>query len=291
MDQPYCDKCVDRDAFTALNRVSNEELLKRFDFKPRFSKYSIGSRDKDIFLGVELEAGFLPNEVERAKILCTLNDVATGRAYTKHDGSVPPWGFEVVTHPMSLKYHKERFPWAEVLDKMSKAGMRVEPSQEELNNDDELHEHPCGLHIHINKDSLTSNQWIKLDWLIQSNKNFWYALARRGHTRYAKFKSLRYVRSGECKLADICGTSVTRYFSVNFCNTKTVELRFFNSTLDKSVLFATLELAHALVTWAREVSMTEILKYGAIYTFISWVHSNKGAYPMASEYMAQRLNL
>lgn len=288
-DQVLCANCVDTEGVRALDRVRDEGLLKAFDFKPRFKKHATSRVNDGIYLGVELEAGFLPTETERAKILCAVTDILGDACYTKHDGSVPRWGFEVVSHPMTLKYHKERNPWQQVLSTMVASGMRTEPTQEELNEDEELHEHPCGLHIHINKDALTYNQWVKLDWLIQSNKYFWYALARRGHTRYAKFKSLRQVHFGMCKLSDVCGRSETRYFSVNFCNKSTVELRFFNSTLDYTTLIASLELAHALVTWARSVTINDILTHGAQSTFISTVRANKASYPTASLYIADVL--
>lgn len=49
--------------------------------------------------------------------------------YIKHDGSLDD-GLEIVTHPMSLDFHFNQMPWAEVLDKAKAMGYRSHLSEQ-----------------------------------------------------------------------------------------------------------------------------------------------------------------
>ena len=47
--------------------------------------------------------------------------VDTEHIYCKHDGYLDS-GFEIVTHPMTLDYHKDNLPWADMVDKLKRMG-------------------------------------------------------------------------------------------------------------------------------------------------------------------------
>lgn len=65
------------------------------------------------FMGVELEIDKGDNVRECASALKTLSE-REDYFYLKSDGSLDN-GIEIVTHPCSLEYHENSFPWKEVV--------------------------------------------------------------------------------------------------------------------------------------------------------------------------------
>ena len=64
--------------------------------------------------------------------------------YIKHDGSIDE-GFEIVTHPMSLDYHKNNMPWERIFEKALAMDYRSHQTS------------TCGLHIHVDRMALGSD--------------------------------------------------------------------------------------------------------------------------------------
>ena len=81
---------------------SIKKSIQNYYYKPAPIFYGEGNR----FFGVELE---IDGAGERDSAAEQLMDIANGNhlehLYCKHDGSLED-GFELVTHPMTLKYHK-----------------------------------------------------------------------------------------------------------------------------------------------------------------------------------------
>lgn len=61
--------------------------------------------------------------------------------YIKCDGSLDD-GMEIVTHPMSLDYHLEKFCWDALTARAIKLGYRSHQTS------------TCGLHVHVSRDGL-----------------------------------------------------------------------------------------------------------------------------------------
>lgn len=270
-DSTVCPSCADHPEMKWRARVSREQLLKPFDYKPMAYRLQHNGEKKKIYLGFELEAGYLENKTAQAKAICKVSDVLGDNGFIKHDGSIPKFGFEVVSQPMTLSVHRCT-PWEEVIKTMVNEGMYI---YKEVENPERDTHYPCGLHVHVSRDALTQQKWITLDWFIQRYKKFWEVISRRPQSEYAKYKSLSGVKRKRMKLRDVCGYSSDRYQAINFCNRNTVEFRLFNSTLDYEVLMRTLEVVHAAVTWADEVHACDIIKEGAVKSFISHMKSNK----------------
>lgn len=93
------------------------DIIHDYPYRPTPVLYGTGDR----FLGVELEidgGGEIP-----WKALAILR-VANRRdrlVYCKHDSSLDN-GFELVTHPMTLDFHKNRMPWGDILAKAQALG-------------------------------------------------------------------------------------------------------------------------------------------------------------------------
>jgi len=71
-----------------------------------------------------------------------------------------------------------------------------------------------------------------------------------------------------------------RYTAVNTQNRDTLELRFFRGTMNSKGVLATLDLAHAMVEYTRNLRLDDV-KMGALKWdwFVDYVQDNNGLYP------------
>lgn len=119
----YCGECY-RDE-TDKNRSIHE-----YGYKPEPIFYG----DSERFFGVELEVDGAGGYSEDAEAILEIANADKEHLYIKHDGSLDE-GMELVTHPMSLEYHKQ-FCWQEIMSKAISMGYRSHQTS------------TCGLHVH-----------------------------------------------------------------------------------------------------------------------------------------------
>lgn len=241
--------------------------IHRYSFKPSPKFHG----DGPIYIGVELEAG----DAEKDDGDECANELAHSSPdlfYLKCDGSIPNYGFELVTHPCTLDFHKSHFPWINVLTKMTAYGLLS-------------HDAPgdCGLHIHVNRNALKPNRWLLIDWFISTEQSKWETIARRASNRYCRMKR----KKAHLSLKAQYGYTDERYYAVNFCNRNTVEFRLFRGTLKHSTLIGTISLVDALVSWAKQVKIHDILTSGAWDSYIKHVQSSN-RWIDAINYLKQR---
>lgn len=185
------------------------------------------------FLGVELEVEMInsgANAKTKANDLNELiNDGDIGRnVFFERDGSLSN-GFEIISHPQSLPAHREMWKWLQ--DKAAIKGLVSHKSTS------------CGLHIHVNRDTLTKLQIAKMVAFVNNpnNAEFMTALARRygsAMTGYCRIKA----EKAQVKPPN----SSDRYEAVNVTPERTIEFRIFKGTLKYESLVAALEFVHAL---------------------------------------------
>lgn len=189
----------------------------------------------------------------------------TDRCYCKHDGSLSSNGYEIVTHPGTLAWHKERFPWADVCKASLDNGFRSHDTD------------TCGLHVHVGRAQLGDRPWdtaAKMSLITYRLKDWFVRFSRRGgETRWAE-----YVKPGT-RLGDdeqaFLGAyyeqlRCDRYRAVNVRNDSTVEVRIFRGTLNPGTVLACLELVSNLALYAKEneledclaVTWDELVHYG-----------------------------
>lgn len=234
----YCVECgenvLEKKSFIF---VSNN--FKGYCYKPNPQFYKRtndqnDSKDK-IFLGVELEIGGLrSNHIVRD--FCDNHGGAM--FYFKSDGSIRGAGCEIVTHPATLAYHESNESgWRELFEDFNKLGFVSGTTTH------------TGLHIHVSRNVMTEKDWKKVDLLINVARNFFEKCARRASTHYCSYN---------LKSHSNWGYSNSRYESVNFQNSHTVEFRIFNGTNDINELFASLELVKTIVLLAPKISYEEL---------------------------------
>lgn len=103
-DEPLCWSCY--------SHAQEDKQIHDYYYKPEPTFYGEGGR----YFGVELEIDGAGEDSQNACQLMRLANRGQELIYCKHDGSLED-GFEIVTHPMTLDFHRGKMPWAEVVNK------------------------------------------------------------------------------------------------------------------------------------------------------------------------------
>lgn len=125
----YCSECYH-------DCCDEHSPIKEYGYKPDPIFFGNGSR----FFGVELEIDIGGRDMDYARELLELANEQDEHIYIKSDGSLSD-GMEIVTHPMTLDYHKY-FNWDKIMRRAVSLGYRSHQTS------------TCGLHIHVNRTSL-----------------------------------------------------------------------------------------------------------------------------------------
>jgi hypothetical protein len=190
--------------------------------------------------GVELETEIKVNHITREKAAERLNDLVNEGVVGKNiffesDGSLN-YGFEMVTHPMSLPAHREL--WKFLQDKEAIKYMRSHNTSS------------CGLHVHVNRRGLSSLQIAKIVTFVNNrdNEHLIRAVARRYADGYCRIKDKTIGKS--CRSED-------RYEAVNITPRETIEFRIFKGSLKYESVISAIEFAYAVTEFCKP-SVTSI---------------------------------
>ena len=123
-DNAYCASCWDE----------HSEVIHEYSYTPDLVFHGKGLRH----FGVELEIDDGGTVNSNAEKLLNIANANGENLYIKTDGSLDE-GLELVTHPMTLEYHLNEMPWAEVLRKAQSMGYLSHAAG------------TCGLHVHISR--------------------------------------------------------------------------------------------------------------------------------------------
>ena len=262
-DNRYCESCY-----------SNRPPVHDYSYEPELMFIRDEDDDLDnvshpLYMGFELECG----GASSSECKDAANDIESigKNIYLKRDGSIPDYGFEIVSHPMTLTIH-ENAGWHDVLNSAVSNGLKSQ----------DLGPSACGLHVHVSRNFMHAERWVILDWFVSKHKAIFEKIARREETHWAEFKA----PAPTAHLRDAYGCSSSRYQAVNFSNRNTVEFRMFRGTLKYETFIATLEIVDALVRWAKQVHVADIIsdKKG-FCTFTKYIIKNSNRYKYAIEYL------
>lgn len=225
-----------------------------------FLKY--GS-ESDNYMGVELEYCTTSRSDQTVK---QVREGLGGMAICKHDGSIEGDGFEVVTLPATLRYHKKEL-W-NLFDE------KVKPVLQEYHDG-------CGIHIHVNrrhpetsKVNLTKAHVQKLAVMVNcaNNVEFTKTITGRRPTRYC-----RAADNSELNWTGNCSSSFAgepKYSQLNTSRTDTIEFRMFKASGDKHTIFTYLEFVHSLVEYTRQAPMSKL----SMVDWCQWFENNNSRY-------------
>ncbi len=258
-DYPYCRECY--------NNMS-EQSIHQYGYKPDPVFYGEGKR----YFGVELEIDGAGEDDDAADEILSVGNCEHSHIYCKHDGSLNE-GFEIVTHPMTLDYHMESMPWRGITDKARE--MDYTSHQAET----------CGLHIHVNRDSLGSDREsqdaaiARILYFVERNWNELLIFSRRTQSQLESW-ARRYGYKDQPKemLEHAKNGCAGRYMCVNLTNYSTIEFRIFRGTLKLNTIIATLQMVNRIcdvavllsdermknLSWSRfveKINEPELIKY------------------------------
>lgn len=236
----YCDSC-----YAAHNSCQGVE---NYYYKPEPIFYGEGPR----YFGVELEIDEGGESDSRANRLMEIGNQDQPHIYIKHDGSLDD-GMEIVTHPMTLDYHMNEMPWADVLSEAIHMGYLSHKSC------------TAGLHVHVNRSAFGDNQWeqeeviARILFFVENHWNELLRFSRRTLDQMEQWAS-RYGRKDDPKavLDNAKKNHYQRYKCVNLTNHSTIEFRMFRGTLKLNTLLATLQMVDRICEVALYLSDQEM---------------------------------
>lgn len=258
----YCDECDEN--HSEVCHYASSRLIHDYSYKPdpefKWVESVDGdltrrpSRERKVFMGFELEVE--ANDANRdhgaEEVLSQLGE---DYVYLKSDSSIN-YGFEIVSHPATLAYHKTRqfSVLREIAENYGFSSWQAGT---------------CGIHVHISRTAFDNPSHIwKFTHLIVDNKAQMVKLAGRNSDRWATFEGVR----GDIKEKANGSRYVNRYEAVNFQNTHTLELRFFKGSLLPARLFMALELTDAMAEYTRTLTANDVIHGGLQFAnFALWV--------------------
>lgn len=265
-DEPYCPEC-----FSRLDHGSIHDYC----YKPAPIFYGMGPR----YLGVELEIDGAGECDGNADAILNIGNAGHERIYCKHDGSLDD-GFEIVTHPMSLSYHRKEMPWQEILRKAISMGYGSH------------REGTCGLHVHVSRkafgdtceeqDTVIARILYFVEWHWEELLRF----SRRTQRQLERWAARYGYKEQPRDILDHAKKGPAgRYTCVNLENYNTIEFRIFRGTLKYNTLIATLQLVDRICEVA--VSMSDSALKELTWTdFVAGLDQEKS--PELIQYLKER---
>jgi len=238
----------------AKNDVKPAEIHDYY-FKPAPVFLSTNAGGMLAYYGLEIETDNGKRSDRLMRLLSRFKEV-----YLKRDGSLTfNVGFEIVSYPLTLEYHDKFMQWGEIFKILDKEGYK---SHETTN---------CGFHIHIGRNAFgesTRNQqkyMAYFTWLIYKFERELRVFSRRKDFSYCEFwrnfnlndkptkafQKMVYYNKTERDLA----VNTWKFPVVNGRpqapeQLKTLEIRLFKGTLNKTTVIAAIALLETLKTLA-----------------------------------------
>jgi len=291
-DSAYCRHCGSRMPKENLiqNPVSEQgdricmeclksEYINPYNWIPNFYKFFHKKEETcKRYIGVEIELEapvskewykFPEQRALALKAFSALPVFATNwsrQLFIKHDGSLD-CGFELVSHPMSMEYHKE-FDWEAVFATVKEYGLISKPT--------------CGLHFHVSRRAFGSTEE-KQDYniaklcLIVDLLWGWLAL----FVNRDLDKAMHYAAPYGIDVQDTARTTLykakgdnIKYRAVNLLHDRTVEIRLFQGVDTAENFRRQLELVDCLITLALRYPFKQLKRINPVW--IEVVAANKG---------------
>lgn len=263
----YCDDCYD-DTFTGH--------IHDYTYKPNPIFYGKGP----LFMGVELEIDGGGKDIDNAEALLDIANSCENskHMYIKSDGSLCD-GMELVSHPMSLKYHMDVMPWRKIMAAAIHMGYRSHKTT------------TCGLHVHVSRSyfgSTYNKQEQAISRVLYIVERYWFELlrfSRRTQSQISQW-AVRYgYENTPVDILDKAKCNPQRYTCVNLTNQKTIEFRIFKGTLKYNTFIATLELVSLICEYAVSCTDQDLQE-------LSWIdfvlRISKKKYPELINYLKER---
>ena len=236
----YCHECY--------QNIQRNTSIHEYGYKPEPIFYG----DSNRYFGVELEIDGAGKDDGYAEELLDIANMRDEHIYIKSDGSLDD-GMEIITHPMSLEYHKD-FCWEDIMHHAVRLGYRSHQTS------------TCGLHIHVNRESLGTDQYeqdeviSRILYFVEHHWNELLKFSRRSEYAMNRWAARYGYENSPKAIMDKAKKNYGRYVAVNLCNYHTIEFRLFRGTLKYNTLISTLELVNRICELAVLMDDEEIAK-------------------------------
>ncbi len=236
----YCHECY--------QNIRRNASIHEYSYKPMPVFYG----DSNRYFGVELEIDGAGKDDDYADEILDIANSGDDCIYIKSDSSLDD-GMEIVTHPMSLDYHKD-FCWEKIMRHAVFLGYRSHQTS------------TCGLHIHVNRDSLGLDREeqdeviSRILYFVEHHWNEMLKFSRRSEYTMNRWAARYGYENSPKAIMDKAKKNYGRYVAVNLCNYHTIEFRLFRGTLKHNTLIATLELVNKICELAVLIDDDEIAK-------------------------------
>lgn len=241
-DYPYCPDCYER---------HSSDYIHNYSYKPNPVFHGRGT----MFFGVELELDKGGEDDDKAEEILSCTD--SDHLYIKHDGSLDD-GMELVSHPMTLEYHKNSMPWQDIMETAVDLGYRSHQTS------------TCGLHVHVSRKAFgcdRSEQDEVISRILYIVERFWQEMlkfSRRTEYQIDRWAARYGIKDNPKQVMDNAKKGDRgRYACINLCNYNTIEFRIFRGTLKYNTFIATLQMVEHICLTAMEMTDEEI-------TSLSW---------------------
>lgn len=226
--EDYCHECYDEERDKCQH-------IHDYSYKPEPIFYGDGNR----YFGVELEIDGAGKDDDYAEELLDIANNDGEYIYIKSDGSLDD-GMELVSHPMTLDYHKNYF-WSDIMRKAVSLGYRSHQTS------------TCGLHIHINRTAFSDNRdeqdeiISRILYFVEHHWNEMLKFSRRSEYTMNRWAArYGYEHTPKAIMDKVKKGNNGRYAAVNLCNYHTVEFRMFRGTLKYNTFIAAIELVNRI---------------------------------------------
>jgi hypothetical protein len=239
----------------------NPRYIHSYSYKPR-SIFFRGKGEQNInnkvtpYYGIELEIERNTDEEN----ICSRDELAEeltfqkfdkDLAYCKFDGSLND-GLEIVTHPMSFRYIKER----EEMFKNALTHIGTQGFVSHVAN-------TCGMHIHISKDTFTTWHIFRFLKFFVDNKEFIFKISQRKRAQFEEWSNIEEMNAESLMiLAKNKDGNYSRRVAVNLHNSRTVEIRIFRGNLNPERFLKNIEFVDALFCYTRDCSEITLKGFG-----------------------------
>jgi hypothetical protein len=237
-DHIYCASCYDEVC----------GAIEDYSYKPEPVFYGKDS----MFLGVELEIDEGGKDNCNAERIKDIANIRKEHIYIKSDGSLDD-GMEIVSHPMTLKYHMNTMDWESVMHTAIDLHYRSHQTS------------TCGLHVHVNRSAFGDDEdeqeeiISKILYFVEKHWNEIFKFSRRSKSKMNRWSARYGFEKTGAEILDKAKTSGNgRYSAINLCNYKTIEFRLFRGTLKYNTFIATLQLVSEICNVALSMSEEEI---------------------------------
>jgi hypothetical protein len=239
----------------------SSEFVHSYSYKPNPNFFG----DGEYYMGLELEVEDTnDNYTEGAEVAFTAMNPSRFkkyRGYLKSDGSLSR-GFEIVSHPHTLKEFQDNFPW-QMLTDLKKLRFRSWNTS------------TCGLHVHVSRTAFEDdNHQIRFVKLIYDNQRQVQRIAGRT-SNYATFSDKGHI----IPKVKFKNQSNGRYAAVNVEPEDTVEVRVFRGSLHIPRVLSALEFVDSAVQYTKELKIIPKDKPLSWVRYVGFISANSNKYP------------